>query len=324
MRARTVFLLIFAVVLAVGTALLARSWLASQRARELAQAPVTAPAPVRQVLVAHAAIARGQILRPEDVVWQVWPAGTIAKDYVLNSGPKKPESYTGWVAVSPIGSGQPITTANVISPGNRGFLAAVLRPGTRAITVPVTLTSGIAGFIFPGDEVDILLTYPIPKPKAAAATGQSNYEHRAAETMLRHIRVIGVDQRLEMKPGTAAVAHTVTFEVTPKQSEVIVLASEVGRLSLVLDSLAGSKSEPAADHGAARPQVAADSFDAAAVTYTIDSEIDPLLPKFVSGKEPSAQSTVTILRGAAKTSEATDLSKRAGTAPGPAGSAGGT
>ena len=91
MRARTVLLLMLALVLAGATAFLARSWLDAQRSREIAEAaPLSPPKPVRSVLVARADLRRGQILRPEDLVWQVWPEGGIDKNYVVMGGPRTP------------------------------------------------------------------------------------------------------------------------------------------------------------------------------------------------------------------------------------------
>lgn len=326
MRARTLILLLLAVMLAGGTALLARSWLASQRKEEVTkEAPP--PAPAKQVLVARADIKRGQILRPEDMVWQVWPEGAIDKNYVLQGGPQKPETFGGWVARNPIGGGEPITESRIIAPGNRGFLAAVLRPGMRAISVPVTITSGISGFIFPGDFVDLLLTYSVPTPPAAEGAKKSNYDHKAAETVLRDIRVIAIDQRLESKAGEAVPAHTATFEVTPKQSEVIALASEIGKVSLSLRSLVPAPNEvaataentnttpatPATTATTSTDQNSSDSSIAASATYTIDSEISPLLPKVSDNKAVSSPDVVTILRGSAKSRESADLSKLFGT-----------
>ncbi len=307
MRLRTLLLVALAIILAGGTAMLARSWLAAQRTREIAE--VVPPVPVKpatSVLVARSSISRGQILRPEDLTWQVWPDGGIDKNYIVQGGSQKPETYAGWVALNPIGSGEPVTEAKIISPGNRGFLAAVLHPGMRAISVPVTVTSGISGFVFPGDQVDLLLTYPVPAPVAQEGVKISSYEHKAAETVLQNIRVVAIDQRLDTKQGEAMVAHTATFEVTPKQSEVIALASEIGKVSLTLRSLAqtpheGSSSESAvADTSGSTP---ADSAVAGSATYTLDSEISPLLPKVSGSKDVAEGTIVTILRGSQKASE---------------------
>lgn len=320
MRARTLVLLLLAVILAGGTAMLARSYLATQRTEaELKAAPVALPTPSKSVLVARADIKRGQILRPEDLVWQVWPEGGIDKNYIVLGGPKKPESYAGWVAKNPIGGGEPITEGRIIAPGNRGFLAAVLHAGMRAISVPVTVTSGISGFIFPGDYVDLLLTYSVPAPPSAGGdkdTKKSNYDHKAAETVLRNVRVIAIDQRLESKPGEAVPAHTATFEVSPKQSEVIALASEIGKVSLSLRSLVAAPGEPPPGEETATDSTSQNSGDsqvAANATYTIDSEISPLLPKPPGTKDASDAEIVTILRGSSKTSESATLSKLFGT-----------
>jgi pilus assembly protein CpaB len=304
MRARTLIVLLLAVVMAGGTAFLARAWLASQRQAAVAEAaPVALPTPSRSVLIAKAGIAPGRILKPEDMVWQPWPDGAIDKAYIV-IGTRAPESFAGWVARQPIAAGEPISEAKIIAPGNRGFLAAVLRPGMRAISVPVTVTSGISGFIFPGDDVDLMITYSLPAAGKSTDDGSagSKYEHKAAQTVLHSVRVIAIDQRLETKAGEAVVAHTATLEVTSKQSEIIALASEIGKLSLSLRSLVPGISEVAATGSATSDSPAGASMS----TITLDTEVSPLLPKPLvaedkGGKNAIAQ--VTILRGSAKASE---------------------
>jgi pilus assembly protein CpaB len=263
-------LLFFAVVLAGGTALLARAWLAAERSKELAEAaPMALPTPAKSVLVARTDIKRGQILRPDEMVWQTWPEGGLDKTYVVMGGPRTPESFAGWVAKNPIVGGEPISESKIIAPGNRGYLAAVLRPGMRAISVPVTITSGISGFIFPGDQVDLMLTYSVP----ATATGgdkdkKAAFEHKAAETVLRDIRVIAIDQRLEAKAGEAVPAHTATFEVTAKQTEVILLASEIGKVTLILRPLVPDPAEQAAAEQSRAEAPGADRMIATLVSAT--------------------------------------------------------
>lgn len=317
MRARTLLLLFLAIVLAGSTAMLARSWLAAQRAKEGEAAPMVAPKPTKSVLVARVDLKRGQILRPDDMVWQIWPDGNLDKNYLLMGGPRTPEAFAGWVVKNPVTSGEPITETKIIAPGDRGFLAAVLRPGMRAISVPVTNTSATSGFIFPGDLVDLLLSYPVPSEKSDSADGKQAYEHKASQTVLRSIRVIGIDKWLEGKQGEAfAAPHTATFEVTPKQSEVIALAGEIGKVSLTLRSLVPDPSEveQAAKLADSSAGAASDSPISATATYTIDSDISPLLPrhsrfgqedtqKRVIAKEVPGTGVVTILRGSGKASE---------------------
>ena len=309
MRARVLLLLTLAIVLAAGTAWLARHWLTAQRLAQMAEsAPMIAPKPSRSILIARAALQRGQILRPEDLIWQVWPDGELDKNYIVLGGSRGPDSFAGWVVRNPVAAGEPIAEEKIIAPGDRGFLAAVLIPGMRAISVPVTVTSGISGFIFPGDRVDLVLSYPVPSPAGSKndSIGKT-YEHKASQTVLRDVRVIGIDQRLDGKPGEAVVAHTATLEVTAKQGEVIALASEIGKVSLTLRSLV-----PAAQEGEETAERPSDSRLADAASFTLDSDLSPLLPRLPVAasapgvdfggpaegeRRPADPGPVTILRG---------------------------
>jgi pilus assembly protein CpaB len=285
MRARTLILFVVALSLAGGTALLVRSFLAQKSGEIEAEALARPAAAQKFVLVARAAILRGQILKPQDLSWQVWPEGGIDKNYILH-GTRTPESFAGWVARDPLAAGEPISDAKIVSPGSRGFLAAVLRPGMRAVSVPVTATSGISGFVFPGDQVDILITHQLP----VIGGNAGELEHKAAETVLHDVRVIGVDQKLDSKNGEALVAHTATLEVTPKQSEIIAVATEMGKLSLSLRSLVASPTENSTPDA-----VASDNQG----TFTLDSEVSQLLRK---PPETKGKLNVTVLHGAGRTS----------------------
>src|SRR5207253_2168387 len=117
-------------------------------------------------------------------------------------------------------------------------------------------------------------------------------------------RVIAIDQRLESKAGEAVVAHTATMEVTPKQSEIIALAGEIGKLSLSLRSLVpavGDTTGSRDPNAGPEATTVADSSDGiASPTFTLDSEISPLLPKSLHGNDNSDGGTITILRGGGK------------------------
>ena len=301
MRARTLILLIVALVLGGGTTMMARMWLASQRAVKQEASPIAVPTPAKSVLVAKSSIQRGQLLKPSDLVWEQWPEGGVDKNYIL-LGTRTPEAYSGWVATQTIAAGEPLTEAKIIAPGNRGFLAAVLRPGMRAISVPVTVTSGISGFVFPGDMVDLIVTYtvqdrPIPGQQQQGAL----LDHKISETVLRGVRVIAIDQKLETKPGEAVVAKTATFEVTPKQSEVIALADEMGKISLSLRSLVPGPAELKQEVADKSPPSSTSEAPNTPLseTYTVDSDISPLLhsPGAPHGAQGIDADRVTILRG---------------------------
>lgn len=237
MRIGLLAFLVPAVALSLGVALLVQHSL--NRNRLDAESATARPEPA--ILVARAALPMGHILKPEDLSWQPWPAEFAGTSYVVQ-GSGKAEDFAGAVVRTPLVAGEPITHERVAPPGERGFLASVLSPGMRAVSVAVTPVSGISGFVLPGDKVDILLTHnmlqfgPDGQPLVLAAEA----ERRVTETILRGIRVLAVDQKLEGKAGEAVVAHAATLEVTDKQGEILALAAEMGKLSLSLRSLASS------------------------------------------------------------------------------------
>jgi pilus assembly protein CpaB len=125
-------------------------------------------------------------------------------------------------------------------------------------------------------------------------------EHKVAETVLRNVRVIAIDQKLDSKPGEATVAKTATLEVTPKESEVIALASEMGKLSLSLRSLVPGPNEPNQEVADLSPGAS----PLRAETYTVDSDVRPLLRRAeykpaakTDSKKDGDGNVVTILRG---------------------------
>jgi pilus assembly protein CpaB len=287
MRLRTLILFAIALLLAGGTAILVRSWL-SQRPAVAAVAPPPRPTPEKSILVAGAAISRGQKLKLTDFTRQPWPDAAIRADYIV-AGTDSAKSLAGAVALERIVAGEPIIKTKIVVPGDRGPLAALLQPGMRAVSVPVDATTDVSGFVFAGDRVDILITLPVPQD---GANGSSGYQHKAAETVLRDVRVIAIDQHLDSKDDQAVVARNVTFEVTPKQSEIIAVASEIGKLSLSLRSLSVVKGKKSA------VVAAADSFDDPGLrNVTLDSEVSQVLPKPFTSKQNPNDGMVTILRG---------------------------
>jgi pilus assembly protein CpaB len=162
------------------------------------------------------------------------------KDAYFIDGEADMNKLLGTVVRYPITAGEPVTQGALVSPGDRGFLAAALGPGMRAITVPVSAMTGVAGFVFPGDRVDLLLTQTV--------SGDDGPDLRTAETVIRNLRVLATDQSTETttdENGKTVVNafRTVTLEVTPKIAEKIAVAQTIGTLSLALRSLADNESE---------------------------------------------------------------------------------
>lgn len=279
MNLRSIILVVVALAVAGATALLTRSWLGANRPQQV----VAAPAPVQptvKVLVARHNLPIGKILEAEDMRWQSWPDGNLPESYIVN-GKGTLEAQIGKVVRHGIVAGDPVTAGRIVGPGQRGFMAAILSPGMRAVTVPITATSGIAGFIFPGDRVDLILTHEV---------GDTDGRTRqVSETVMRNVRILAVDRRTNDQSNQPALGKTVTIEVTPKIAEKISVLRRVGQISLSLRSLARAKYEP----GAALSQE--DILpDASGFTHTWDAEVSGLLPPI---DKERAEHTVTVSRG---------------------------
>ena len=236
MDKKKLMLLLGALVIAIGTALAARSLFvgASTPQAEAAAVP-TGP----KVLVAQRALPVGTIITADSVAFQLWPKEMVQRAYFID-GEADMTKLLGTVVRYPITAGQPVTQGGLVAPGDRGFLAAALGPGMRAITIPVSAKTGVGGFIFPGDHVDLMLTQTVPGRDGGPAL-------KATETVLRNIRVLATDRSTETEivDGKTVVRafRTVTFEVTPKIAEKIAVAQTIGSLSLSLRSLADNQSD---------------------------------------------------------------------------------
>jgi pilus assembly protein CpaB len=239
MDVKKLVLLIGALIVAAVTAVTARNMFSGAGA-PAAQATAVVPAGP-EVLVATRALPVGTIIDAEALRFQVWPDGLVQPAYFIKGKPgTNPAELIGTVVRNEITAGQPLTNGALIKPGERGFLAAALGPGMRAITVAVSPTSGVAGFVFPGDRVDIVLTQEV-------AGGGDGAPLKVSETIIRNIRVLATDQRMSAqgedgKPVVQNVS-TVTLEATPKIAEKVAVAQTIGQLSLSLRSLADNSAE---------------------------------------------------------------------------------
>jgi pilus assembly protein CpaB len=237
MDRKKLVLLLGALIIAVGTAFAARSMFMGSGAPQAEAAP---PKPIGpKVLVANRALPVGTIITVDSMSFQQWPEELVQDAYYID-GNAKLDSLLGTVVRFPITAGEPVTMGSLVSPGDRGFLAAALGPGMRAVTVPVSVRTGVAGFVFPGDRVDLLLTQTVEG---------SGRPLKTAETVLRNMRVLATDQRTEKvedeQTGKTVVSasRTVTLEVTPKLAEKVAVAQTLGTLSLSLRSIADNQAE---------------------------------------------------------------------------------
>ena len=154
-------------------------------------------------------------------------------DNMISRLHKTIDEFVGAIARLTIPAGIPLTQDMVFRRSNAGFLTGILSPGMRAVSVAIQPQTGAAGFILPGDFVDVIVTYDFE----ADDQRQGNRTRQAAETILEKIRVVAVDQELEGSDEEAIVAKTITLEVTPKGAETISLGGQVGKIHLSLRSL---------------------------------------------------------------------------------------
>jgi len=235
MDKKKLLLLLGALVVAIGTALAARSLLSGASAPQ-AEAVEAPKGP--KVLVAQRALPTGTIITADSVSFQQWPQELVQDAYFLD-GEADMSKLLGTVVRHPVTAGQPVTQGSLVAPGDRGFLAAALGPGMRAITVPVSAKTGVGGFIFPGDHVDLMLTQTVK--------GTDGQPLKAAETILRNLRILATDTSTESEvvEGKTVVraVRNVTLEVTPRIAEKISVAQTIGTLALSLRSIADNQTD---------------------------------------------------------------------------------
>lgn len=244
-------LLIVAIVIAAFTVVSIRS--------QMAQAPESASAAVVRVVMAKHDIAPGTFVQgeqdlefgmpPEDQAApppmetaqgeeNKAPEGNAAavvkvphEPYLLESSVKLTD-FNGAVARRALKAGQPVPASALMRSGEGGFMSAVLEPGMRAVSIAVNATTGNAGFVSPGDRVDLIVTH-----RFKTGGVNSNEESVVSETFAQDLRVVAVDQMLDNPENKAILAKTVTVECTPREAEEITVAGEMGKISLALRSL---------------------------------------------------------------------------------------
>jgi pilus assembly protein CpaB len=205
--------------------------------------PVAAPqAPAVKVLVAAANLPAGTLVKPDQIRWQSWPEQALDPSFIVEGRGEDPTKTVIAAAVKRgFVAGEPIVAARLAKKGEAGFLAAALTPGMRAVTVKIDAVTGLGGFVLPGDRVDVMMNaqLEIEHPERAANKNETKYFAEIVET---DVRVLAVDQNMKDLPADdktqAKVGATATLEVSVKQAERISVANQIGRLTLVLTSLA--------------------------------------------------------------------------------------
>jgi pilus assembly protein CpaB len=220
-----------------------------------APAPAVAATPSMRtvaVLVAAKDIPYGEKITPELVRTVQWPADSVPAEAITKSaelfeGPDAPR-----IALRPLAAQEPFLKPKVSGFGERPILSRKVAPGMRAFSVRINDISGVAGFILPGDRVDIMLT---------RQNDNGGREGLATEVLLQNIVVLGINQESRETIDEPVLARSATFEVTPEQAQKLALGTQVGSLSLMLRNYATLESEKvapidASDLGEKKPKAA--------------------------------------------------------------------
>jgi pilus assembly protein CpaB len=229
------------------------------------------------VLVARVPIAVGTTITESMLDTQPWPENLVLKNFIVRGSDEG--NIVGKVTRTGLQAREPFVLSNLASPGEAGFLAATLPAGTRAITVATDAVSGVAGFIFPGDRVDVILTHDIPYQLQGAekpAEVRVNTDRPAfSEVLLANVPVLAVNLRSgvnkeELLSGNLSVSpSSITLQVLASDVGNIRLAEKVGTLSFALRSSSDSQNSNVAQpsdledlthvHLSGAPQVEDDS-----------------------------------------------------------------
>lgn len=264
-------LIVLALLASGGTYFLVNNYLTTQKQLLNDVIKKVEAAPTVKILVAGTNMPAGMTVARGSLRWVDWPEDSVEKDYVAADEEDQniEKQFIGSVIRRGIPEGIPLTANMFFKRDAPGFMAGALQPGMRALPISVNDISGAAGFILPGDRVDVILMLNLsknaPKGKKSAGVTAGIALNYIGETILRNIRVIAIDQQVDDFELATVLAGTVTLEVTSKQAELLTVARKMGSISLSLRSLA---TETELDKGH---------------SFTSDLEASPFLMSIVKG-----------------------------------------
>ncbi|WP_394693831.1 Flp pilus assembly protein CpaB [Hyphobacterium sp.] len=203
--------------------------------------PQVVQASTVDVLAARRDLPVGSRVQASDLYWQAWPEDAVSPSQIRRDRePDAAEEFAGAVVRSEISEGEPVSPRFLLQAGEAGFMSAVLGPGMRATSVPISAETGAGGFILPGDRVDVIVSYE------AEEEGNARRRFFVAETVVENARILAIDQTFggEEDAESVVVGETATLELTPEQANAVVLAVARGDISLSLRSLADGEGGP--------------------------------------------------------------------------------
>jgi pilus assembly protein CpaB len=245
-------ILLVAAGAAIGAVFLVRSAQAPAPAvAAAAPAAVAKPVeiPMKQVLVAKEAIPVGKFVSAEDLRWQEWPASAPVDAFIeKEKEPEGLEKMVGAVARFDLVPGEPVTISKLMHPGTAGFMAVMLTPGMRAVSVEIAAEVAAGGFIQPNDRVDVLVTRSIEN------SGGNSKMNIRSDIILSNIRVLAIDASYGAPPaegdnqtprsgqGQVIMGSRATLELTERDATLLSSAKKAGDIALTLRSIADMRS----------------------------------------------------------------------------------
>jgi pilus assembly protein CpaB len=221
LRISAVLMIVVALVFGALAVFVAQSWLNSQNDARLKNMPQPVAMKTRKIVVADAPLRFGVEMTARNLREVPWPEhavpdGSFASiDALLSAGKR--------MVLTAIAENEPILASKITGPGQRATLSAVITPGMKAVTVRVSDIEGVAGFVLPGDRVDVFLTRNAERGGAGSS-----------DVVLQNIRVLAIDQIADDRIDKPAVVKAVTLEVDTVEGQKVSLAASTGTLTLAL------------------------------------------------------------------------------------------
>ena len=208
-------------------------------------APVIQKVEYVKVLVAAQNLPLGSRLNEAAFEWKQWPAEAVSPAFISNDlRPNADSELLNAIVRSPIVQGEPINEGKLVKAGESGVMAALLRPGMRAVTTRISVDTAAGGFIQPGDRVDIILTQTIQRNNTAN-TQNANQRVYVSDTIFENVHVLAIDQTFSTsaESGATKIGSTATFEMSQADSELLQEAVAKGDLSLTLRGIRNSRAK---------------------------------------------------------------------------------
>ena len=241
MRVKDLVGLGFALVAAIGVAYVTRLILTKNKTEHPQNQAQEDQLKGTSVMVAAVPLNVGDLVDANSLKWMEWPKNMQGTHHYLTKANSKIEDFVGAVVRQSVHLGEPLTSGDLIKPGERSFLAAILKPGMRAISINVNEASASSGLLAPGDMVDVIVS----KNVQSGSGDQGGQQLTESQTIVQNVRLMAMGKKLKADTSngsTPAAASetpkTATLEVTKSQAEAIARAQKEGEILLSVHSLA--------------------------------------------------------------------------------------